>query len=97
MGIEEVLGRYRDEIYRIAQQNGVTRVRVFGDVVHGTATRDSQIDLLIDAGDKVPPWFPGELKRDLEELLGRRVHLAEEDGLFSPSRRQRVLAEAIDL
>lgn len=97
MGIEEVLGRYRDEIYRIAKRNGVTRVRVFGDIVHGTATRDSRIDMLIDAPGKVPPWFPGGLKRELEELLGRPVHVAEEDGLFSASRRDYVLAEAVDL
>lgn len=97
MGIEEVLGRYRDEIYRIAEKNGVTRVRLFGDIVHGTATRDSRIDMLIDAPGKVPPWFPGGLKRELEELLSRPVHIAEEDGIVIPSRRERVLAEAVDL
>jgi predicted nucleotidyltransferase len=96
MGIEDIR-RFREDIYRIAADNGVTRVRVFGDVLHGTTTSDSQIELLIDAGDKVPPWFPGGLKRELEELLGRRVHIAEEDGLFSASRRERVLAEAVDL
>src|ERR1051325_1288740 len=97
MGMEEVLGRYRDEIYRIAGRHGVTRVRVYGRLAEGTAGPDSDVDLLVDAGETVTPWFPAGLKGDLEELLGRHVHIAEEDGLTLPAWREYVLAEAVDL
>jgi uncharacterized protein len=97
MGIEEILGRYREEIYRIASKHGVTRVRVFGSLAEGTAGPESDIDLLVEAGKEVTPWFPAGLKGDLEDLLGRHVHIAEEDGLMLPAWRDYVLGEAVDL
>jgi predicted nucleotidyltransferase len=51
------------------------------------------VDLLIDAGEKTSPWFPGGLVLDLEELLGRRVDVVEEVAL-RPELRQYVLREA---
>jgi predicted nucleotidyltransferase len=33
-------------------------VRVFGSVARGEAGPDSDVDLLIDAGEKTSSWFP---------------------------------------
>ncbi len=93
MSIEYVVRQKRAEILRIAERHGAYNVRVFGSVVRGEAGPDSDVDLLIDAGDKVSPWFPGGLVNDLEELLGRRVDVVEEVAL-RPELRQYVLRDA---
>ncbi|MCX6629393.1 MAG: nucleotidyltransferase family protein [Candidatus Solibacter sp.] len=93
----EALGKdRRTAILVIAARHGVQRVRVFGSFARGDASEDSDLDLLIDAGPRTPPWFPGGLLADLEEELGRRVDIAEESTLH-PLIRDRVLHEAIPL
>ncbi|HEX8410844.1 MAG TPA: nucleotidyltransferase domain-containing protein [Thermoanaerobaculia bacterium] len=95
MGIEEILGSKRDEILRLAAKHGARNVRVFGDVARGEAGPDSEIDLLIDAGAETTPWFPGGLVADLEDLLGRDVHIAFASAL--PSSAAHILQEAVEL
>jgi hypothetical protein len=86
----------RAAIRAIAAKHGVTAVRVFGSFARGEAREDSDLDLLIEAGPRTPPWFPGGLLVDLEEELGRRVDITEEGGLH-PLIRDRVLREAVPL
>lgn len=93
MSIEYLVRQKRNEILRIAERHGAYNVRVFGSVARGEAGPDSDVDLLIDAGEKVSPWFPGGLVSDLEDLLGRRVDVVEEVAL-RPELRQYVLREA---
>ena len=69
---------------------------MFGSFVRGEARDDSDLDLLIEAGPKTTPWFPGGLLADLEDELGRRIDLAEESSLH-PLIRAQVLAEAVPL
>ncbi len=76
MGIEEIIGSKREEILRLAEFHGAKNVRIFGDIARGEAGMDSDIDLLIDTAEKTTPWFPGGFVADLEDLLGRHVHIA---------------------
>lgn len=96
MTLDELGPDKRAAILAIAARHGVRRVRVFGSFARGDAGRDSDIDLLIEAGPHTPPWFPGGLLIDLEEELGRKVDVAEESTLH-PLIRERVLHEAIPL
>ena len=87
---------HRAEILRIAHANGATRVRVFGSVARGTARPDSDLDLLVE-------FEPGRslldlvaIKQDLEDLLGREVHVVTEAAV-SPYMREEVLQEATPL
>jgi uncharacterized protein len=96
MGIEEIIGSKRDEILRIAEKHGVTSIRVFGSVARGEAGPDSDVDFLIEAGTKVPPWFPGGLIADLQDLLGRRVDVVEPH-VLRPYLKPHVLGEAVAL
>lgn len=96
MGIEDVLGGKREEILRIAGRHGAYNLRVFGSVARGEAGPTSDLDLLVDCGPDVTPFFPGGLLADLEELLGRRVEVITEPGL-NPYIRERVLKEAVPL
>lgn len=93
MSIEYVVRQKRNEILRIAERHGAYNVRVFGSVARGEAGPDSDVDLLIDAGEKVSSWFPAGLILDLEDLLGRRVDVVEEVAL-RPELRQYVLRDA---
>jgi hypothetical protein len=93
MSIENLVCQKRDDILRIAEQHGAYNVRLFGSVARGEAGPDSDVDFLIDAGEKVSSWFPGGLVLDLEELLGRRVDVVEEVAL-RPELRPYVLREA---
>jgi predicted nucleotidyltransferase len=96
MTLDELGGNKRAAILAIAAKHGVQRVRVFGSFARGNAREDSDLDLLIEAGPRTPPWFPGGLLFDLEEELGRRVDVAEESTLH-PLIRDRALREAIPL
>ena len=73
MTLDELGQDKRAAILAIAAKHGVRRVRVFGSFARGDANEESDLDLLIEAGPCTPPWFPGGLLVDLEEVLGRRV------------------------
>ena len=93
MTTQEAVLKHREEILRIAARHGATNVRVFGSVARGTAGPESDLDLLVDAGDDTSPWFPAGLMIDLEDLLGVKVDVATEPTLHWVIR-DRVLAEA---
>ncbi len=96
MGIGEILNAKRDPILRIARRHVVGTVRVFGSVSRGDARADSDVDFLIEVTGPTPPWFPGGLVAELEELLNRRVDVVEPEAL-NEELRQRVLEEAVAL
>ncbi len=96
MGIDEIIGSKREEILRIAQKHGVTTIRVFGSVARGEAGPDSDVDFLIEAGAQVPPWFPGGLVADLEDLLSRHVDVVEPVAL-NRYMKDTILSEAVAL
>jgi len=83
----------RAEIYALADQYGVTNLRVFGSTARGEARPDSDIDLLVD----LPPRFGlvqwSGLVRRLEALLNRRVELVSASHL-RPELREIILREA---
>jgi predicted nucleotidyltransferase len=94
MMLLELLQEKREQVLAVAAKHGASNVRVFGSVVRGEDTPESDIDFLIDYDpEKVTPWFPGGLLMDLQDLLGRRVDILTERGM-SPLIRERVLAEA---
>jgi uncharacterized protein len=86
----------RAQILQLARRHGVTGVRVFGSMARGDAGPKSDVDLLVEVGPALSPWFPGGLVADLEELLGRRVQVITERGL-DELLRSRVLEEAVPL
>jgi len=93
--VNELLQEKRQEILQIAAKHGAYNVRVFGSVARREDKADSDIDFLIDVGHH-SAWFPAGLIIDLEELLGRKVDVAEPDNLQQCIREQ-VLQEAIPL
>lgn len=86
----------RSDILRIATAHGATHVRVFGSVARGTTTPESDLDLLIDLEAGCALVDLVAVKQDLEDLLGRDVHVVTEDAL-SPYIRHEVLHDATPL
>lgn len=94
MSLQSLLAEKRSQILAIADKHGAYNVRVFGSVVRGEDTPESDIDFLIDYDPaRTTPWFPGGLLMDLQDLLGRRVDVLTEDGI-SALIRDRIMAEA---
>ena len=94
--IEAILQKQRDRILELAFQHGARNVRLFGSVVRGEAQPNSDIDLLIDLGESLSPWFPVGLIQDLEALLGHKVDVVTEKSLHY-FIRDRILNEARSL
>jgi predicted nucleotidyltransferase len=95
-GIGQLVKEKREEILSIAAKHGAYNVRIFGSVARGDAGPESDVDFLVDVGQEHSSWFPAGLIADLEDLLGRKVDVAEPEGLHWYIR-QRVLKEAMPL
>lgn len=96
MRISEELRGKRQQVLVIAARHGAANVSVFGSGARGDDTVESDVDLLIDVVGQPTPWFPGGLIADLEELLGRPVHVVVRRSL-SPLIRESVLRDALPL
>lgn len=80
--VREAAGRFR-----------ASNPRVFGSVLHGTDTDESDLDLLVDALPGATLFDLGGLQVELEQILSVHVDLRTPADL--PRRfRERVLAEA---
>ena len=93
MDINELLQDKREAILQLASKHGARNVRVFGSLARHRANEQSEIDLLVDTTEQTSPWFPAALIQDLEELLGRKVDVVTEKGVYWLLRR-RILKEA---
>jgi predicted nucleotidyltransferase len=96
MEIEQLLKEKREEILKIALRHGAKNIRLFGSAARGEAAESSDVDILVEVGENPSPWFPGGLIADLEELLGRQVHVVTVGALHSYIR-DRVLQESVPL
>lgn len=86
----------RAAILRICAAHGCGNVRVFGSFARAEAGPGSDLDLLVDITGPTTQWWPGGLKEELEQLLGRRVDIVTERGL-NPWVKDSVLSEAVPL
>ena len=68
-----------DEIRRlitpIAETYDVKRLSLFGSYARGEADENSDVDLLIEKGDKLRGWAMGGLYNDLSNVLGKELDL----------------------
>ena len=92
----DILYAKREDVLEVAQRHGITSIRVFGSVVRGDESAESDIDLLIATGTNIIPWFPTGLIIELEQLLGRHIDIVTESGL-NPLLRDQVLTEVVAL
>jgi hypothetical protein len=93
MGISELLKIKREEILRIAAKHGARNVRIFGSVARGESGPKSDLDLLVELEPDRSLFDHAALVEDLEVLLGRKVDVVTENGVYWLLRR-RILKEA---
>ena len=85
------LRRQKAEILAIFERHGCFNVRVFGSIVRGEATADSDVDFLCDYDlERTSGFFPGGLVADLEELLNVSV-----DVVFPNALEAKYIGETI--
>ena len=80
------------KLIEICRQNDVSKVGVFGSMVRGEATVDSDIDLLVEFSKRKSLLNVVALERQLSAVLGRRVDLLTEAAI-SPYLRERIKRE----
>ena len=65
----------QETIRPIAREYGIKRVYLFGSYAKGTATEESDVDLLIEAGRKLTLLGLSGLRQDVSELLNLSVDI----------------------
>lgn len=73
----------------IAIRYGLQRMYLFGSYAKGTATQDSDIDLLFEKGERLSLLGVSSMLQDLRESLERSVDLVSRESL-EPSFRDEV-------
>jgi uncharacterized protein len=76
----------------VCRKNAVTAVGVFGSMARGEATPESDIDLIVEFGERKSLLDLVKLERELSTTLGRKVDLLTKDAI-SPYLRERILGE----
>ncbi|OFW80507.1 MAG: hypothetical protein A2887_01100 [Alphaproteobacteria bacterium RIFCSPLOWO2_01_FULL_40_26] len=91
----ELLKKNRRKIYQIAEQYGVSNIRVFGSVARGEEKKKSDVDLLVDIDFE--KYDSGFARVDFKDKIGKFLHI-NADILTEKSLnhfiKKRVLAEA---
>lgn len=89
MTLDDLTPALKEKIKEIAAQHGAFNLRIFGSVARGQADQNSNLDLLVDYDlNKISPWFPVRLIRDLENLLGIKVDVVTTEGLKDRIRKE---------
>jgi uncharacterized protein len=89
----EALTTHRAELRQLVSRYRLLRPRVFGSVVSGTDTDESDLDLLVDAAETTSLFTLAGLEHEAQELLGVPVTVLTPEFL-SVKFRQRVLQQA---
>jgi predicted nucleotidyltransferase len=93
MDAEKLLKEKHQAIMALADKHGAHSVRVFGSVARGEPGPESDIDLLVKMEEGRSLLDLSALVLDLKDLLGAKVDVVSEDGLYWLLRR-RILKEA---
>lgn len=80
---EEIKRKLQESVGRMPHREAVMRLALFGSYVHGDATDESDIDVLVDIDPKATVGFfeLSHMVRSLEEGVGKKVDLVLSDAL----------------
>ena len=87
------LATHRAALRQLVSRHDLTHPRVFGSVVSGTDTEESDLDLLVEPSDSTTLLTIAGLQIDAETLLGVTVDVLTPNSL-PPKFRDKVLREA---
>ncbi|MES1190545.1 MAG: nucleotidyltransferase domain-containing protein [Steroidobacter sp.] len=87
---------HREKIRAIVVSHRVRNPRVFGSVITGQDTDDSDLDLLVDPTEETTLLDIGAIRHEVSQLLGAKVDVLTPNALPEHFRDQ-VLATALPL
>ena len=90
----QALQSHREAVRQIVRQHHALNVRVFGSVLRGEDTDDSDLDLLVEPTPETTLMDIGAIRYELHKLLGVPVDVLTPNALPESFRAQ-VLSEAI--
>lgn len=91
------LKRIKPKIIEILKRHKVKKAGIFGSYARGEQTKDSDIDILIEVGDKKFSLLDhAGLENELEKKLGRRVEVLTYNGIH-PLLKKRILGEEVKI
>lgn len=93
MSLLEELRAKRDEIYAIAARSGLSEVKVFGSVVRGEESAQSDIDFLVDLSAGADPLGFVDFQEEVSAITRRKVDIVFRNGMH-PLLKDRILQEA---
>lgn len=89
----EALELHREDIRRVVEANRAANPRVFGSVLHGKDTEESDLDILVDPATDTSLFDIARIQGALKDLLKVSVDVSTPKSL--PEKfRSKVLAEA---
>ena len=92
----DALNLHRDRIREIVLSHRVTDPRVFGSVLHGEDTENSDLDILVEPTTETTLMDLAKIQVELKRLLNVEVDVLTPKAL--PEKwRQRVIGEAMSL
>jgi predicted nucleotidyltransferase len=89
----ETLRAHRAAIRAVVEAHRASNARIFGSVLHGSDTEDSDLDILIDPAPGATMFDIGAIRHELRQLLGVTVDVLTPNALPEEFRAA-VLAEA---
>jgi len=90
----EALQLHREEFAALLNRDAPENPRVFGSVLHGEDTEESDLDILVDPTPETSIFDIGEIRYQLRTLLGVSVDVLTPQALHIRLRDQ-VIAEAL--
>lgn len=96
MSTLEMLKQNKAEILAIAAKHGASNVRIFGSVIRGEDTEESDVDVLVDMASDRSRLDLVRFQQEIEALVDRKADVLTENGL-NRYLKDRILAEATPL
>ena len=96
MSTLEMLKKHKAEILAIAAKHGASNVRIFGSVIRGEDTEESDVDMLVDMASDRSLFDLVGFQQEIETLVDRKADVLTENGL-NRYLKDLILAEATPL
>ena len=90
------IDEYKDKILEVLKKHDVKRASLFGSIVRGEMSEDSDIDILIEFEGKKSLLNLGGLKVELEEKLNCKIDVLTYNSLH-PLLRDQILSEQVEI
>ena len=92
----EALPQHRETIRRLVAQAGMSNPRIFGSVLRGQDSEDSDLDILVDPAPRASLLAMELLQSRIASVTGVKIDLRTPEEIH-PKFRGKVLAEAASL